>query len=339
IIAHIAADHCLTFAAYGSRNRRHDDLANTIAMTIKYLDTLASSRVEHRPLSHGVVIATVPKNLKTTPIGRYPQDFQSLKRTPLLANGDDAVIWLSPAGEAVRWVISGSLNDILARRADRLGEFGRLSFIRNISKSLRGIGIGLRSDGSIMMFAKGQPVFVRRSGRWRGMIWAIVREAVTKKFGRTGEVAFDAAILLATKGEGGVIAILNAIPDGILQKDRVDFAKQGIASFEPDTEHSVKTDNHILHAEWLFHILLPHTSVISLGPLALSTLAAIDGATIIRRDGDLLAYGAVIPSKPGGAEGARSAAARELSNHGFVLKVSADGPIALFDKGVQLFEV
>jgi DNA integrity scanning protein DisA with diadenylate cyclase activity len=70
----------------------------------------------------------------------------------------------------------------------------------------------------------------------------------------------------------------------------------------------------------------------------LAMLASIDGATLINRKGRLLAYGAIISSRPRGSEGARSAAALELSNKGFVIKVSADGPIALYEGGKEIVE-
>jgi hypothetical protein len=96
---------------------------------------------------------------------------------------------------------------------------------------------------------------------------------------------------------------------------------------------------HDTYPEWLFHALLYSDKVISLGPSTLAMLASIDGATLINRKGELLAYGAIISSRPRGSEGARSAAALELSNDGFVIKVSADGPIALYEGGREIVEV
>jgi hypothetical protein len=71
----------------------------------------------------------------------------------------------------------------------------------------------------------------------------------------------------------------------------------------------------------------------------LSSLASIDGATLISTTGELLAYGAVVPSRPSGSEGARSSAAKELSRHGLVIKISADGPMTLLEKGEQVLEM
>ncbi len=337
IVAHIAAEHCFTFNCFGTGRGRHDSLAHTVAKTIGYLDALASSRVEHRSLSHGVVVAPGPR--RSPSIGRYPDDFWSLKRTSLLASGDASILWISPQGEPVKWIHAGSRSDPTSRRFRR-ETFGPLAFVGGVSRALRGIGIALRTDGSIAIFARGRPIFVRRTGRWRGMMWALVRNAIRKRFGAVGLVAFDAAVLLSTNGEGGLLAVVDQIPNDLHDKDRVDLAQKA-ASVPRSRGRSQrnKPASRLQYPEWLFHVLLPpRGSVVAMGAATLATLAAIDGATVIHKDGALFAYGAVVPSSPSGSEGARTAAGKKLSQHGFVLKVSADGPISVYESGAQLFE-
>ena len=66
----------------------------------------------------------------------------------------------------------------------------------------------------------------------------------------------------------------------------------------------------------------------------LARLAALDGATILDRDGRLLAYGAIVTSSDSQHEGARTAAAKTLSQTAeIVLKVSVDGDITVFRAG------
>jgi hypothetical protein len=148
-------------------------------------------------------------------------------------------------------------------------------------------------------------------------------------------------------GQSGVLGLVENVPDGLHEKDRVDIARRRIGQFgmhkdrgkvleEPSP--SSQKGIHDIYPEWLFHALLHSDKVISLGPLTLAMLASIDGATLINRKGRLLAYGAIISSRPRGSEGARSAAALELSNKGFVIKVSADGPIALYEGGREIVE-
>ena len=63
-------------------------------------------------------------------------------------------------------------------------------------------------------------------------------------------------------------------------------------------------------------------------------LAGLDGATIVDRHANLLAYGAIVTSSDSQHEGARTAAAKSLSQTAdVVLKVSEDGDITVFHAG------
>ena len=90
---------------------------------------------------------------------------------------------------------------------------------------------------------------------------------------------------------------------------------------------------------WVWHRLLPTTSVSSLGVEAMQTLSGLDGATLISTRGALVAYGAVVRTAQTPQEGARTTAARELSKTGLVIKVSADGPISVWEHGGCLVEI
>ena len=59
-------------------------------------------------------------------------------------------------------------------------------------------------------------------------------------------------------------------------------------------------------------------------------LIAIDGATIIDYDGNILAVGAIIKIEAGSTGGGRLAAAKTLSNYGVSMKISNDGRIEGF---------
>jgi DNA integrity scanning protein DisA with diadenylate cyclase activity len=66
-------------------------------------------------------------------------------------------------------------------------------------------------------------------------------------------------------------------------------------------------------------------------------LATLDGATVLDREGSLIAYGAIVNSADSQHEGARTAAARTLSETALVvLKVSVDGDITIFRQGRAL---
>ncbi len=347
IISHIIATLHYSSGASASDHRMRDVLAKTVAEVHRYLESLASHRVEGKEVSHGVIIAPPPKAPRSWKIGKYPDDFQTLKRTALLADGLRAALWISPSGEAVGWLTAKSLGKTKRRAHYAAGPFGSLGFPAEASASLRGLSLALRKNGSIVIFLKGHPLFIWRSGKWRGLLWDSLKRVIRKKYSAIAATMLDAAVILSTMGQSGVLGLVENVPDGLHEKDRVDIARRRIGQYamHKDREKVLEEPSpasekgiHDIYPEWLFHALLHSDKVISLGPSMLAMLASIDGATLINRKGKLLAYGAIISSRPRGSEGARSAAALELSNKGFVIKVSADGPIALYEGGREIVE-
>lgn len=333
IVSHIAADLCYDFDTYGTGRGKHDVLVHTLMRTIDYLDSLAGTRVEHQTLSHGVVIGRSAKGRRPRGAGVYPDDFRTLKRTPLLTDGIGAALWLSPAAQPIGIITPESLRS--QGTSPRPSRFGELAFIADASAAVDGLAVALRSNGSLVVFGKGRPMFVRRGGTWRGMMWPAARAAIRRKFKTVGTVLFDAALLLSTTGHGGILGIVEH-PNGVEDKDKVQLAR---VSFRTTRRGPTPDAPAYTYPEWVFHSLLPTDAIISLGPAAIATLASIDGAIIVTPRGRLFAYGAVLPSRSAGSEGARSAAARHLSSQGFVIKVSADGPITLFENGKEIIEV
>ncbi|HYQ47941.1 MAG TPA: hypothetical protein VEP69_02640, partial [Thermodesulfovibrionales bacterium] len=275
-------------------------------------------------------------------------DFQTLKRTALLADGLRAALWISPSGEAVGWLTAESLGKTKRRAHYAAGPFGFLGFAAEASASLRGLSLALRKNGSIVIFVKGHPLFIWRSGKWRGLLWDSLKRVIKRKYGAIAATMLDAAVILSTTGQSGVLGLVENIPDGLHEKDRVDIARsriekssmhRGRGKVPQGSSLASEKGIHVTYPEWLFHALLHSDNVTTLGPSTLAMLASIDGATLINRKGELLAYGAIISSRPRGSEGARSSAALELSNNGFVIKVSADGPIALYEGGREIVEV
>jgi hypothetical protein len=74
----------------------------------------------------------------------------------------------------------------------------------------------------------------------------------------------------------------------------------------------------------------------------LREVCSIDGATVFSYSGDLLGFGCLVrlgaPERPDGPlqiEGARSTAAKRVSQRGLAVKVSADGDAILFIGGEE----
>ena len=62
-------------------------------------------------------------------------------------------------------------------------------------------------------------------------------------------------------------------------------------------------------------------------------IVAIDGATVVDYNGDLVAVGAIIKIDAGSKGGGRIAAARTLSNYGIAIEISSDSSIKGFALG------
>ena len=142
---------------------------------------------------------------------------------------------------------------------------------------------------------------------------------------------FQTALDLADAREGALFAVVRdpaeAVPRLVAPADRLDLCSRP----EP-LAPAAPSRREILH-------LLEGRSATDLDPSVLSTLASLDGAIVVDRDGRLLAAGAILRHPQSEdleqgdiIEGARTTAAMAASKFGPVLKVSEDGMITFYDR-------
>jgi DNA integrity scanning protein DisA with diadenylate cyclase activity len=138
--------------------------------------------------------------------------------------------------------------------------------------------------------------------------------------GRAAPLVARAAFMVSSQPHGAILAIVDdpaTIEAVVSAKDRYDLRND----IDPSAARPETRLHHLIDADDLDE----HT---------LARLATLDGATILDRDGRLLAYGAVVTTADSEHEGARTAAARTLSEvAAVVLKVSVDGDITVFQSG------
>ena len=71
-----------------------------------------------------------------------------------------------------------------------------------------------------------------------------------------------------------------------------------------------------------------------------STLAEMDGALILGRDGTIYAVSAIVRLQGGGvASGGRTTAAKQLSKYGLAIKVSQDGFVKFYKDGSEVMSM
>ena len=305
-----------------------------LADTLEYLIELSGTRVEAHNLTHGVVITDAIAHEPRLRVP-YPSGLRDAKRSPLLFDGQRSVLIVDRAGRA--------RTELQAHRLDRLHpssaplqsverEFvDSGSLVALATRQLGGIGFFLREDRSIWTFVDGQPLVIRRGEHWTAFPLWLARAIGTRIGGGAAvELIVGAALLVSVKTGGAIFAIVDeaaSLGDVVAAKDRFDLRNEdqqddgteqlaGSADMRPETKL-----HHLIDAG-------------DLDTQTLARLAELDGATVLDRDGKLLAYGAIISSSDSEHEGARTAAAKSLSHQALVvLKVSEDGDITVFSNG------
>jgi hypothetical protein len=197
----------------------------------------------------------------------------------------------------------------------------------------RSVCVVLSPSRDIKVFAEGAEMFSFHSAAWHLLdlkakfeLWAdaVMNPSLALRL-------FQIALDLADAREGALFCVLRdpeeAVPRLLAPADRLDLPAR-----DEMTEGMPPSRREILH-------LLEGRTATDLDPSVLSTLASLDGAIVVDREGRLLAAGAILrhPQSDGleqGAfiEGARTTAAMAASTFGPVLKVSEDGEITFYDR-------
>jgi DNA integrity scanning protein DisA with diadenylate cyclase activity len=171
------------------------------------------------------------------------------------------------------------------------------------------------------VFVGGQPLLVRRREHWTAFpleLAAFVAGLI--EGGRAAGIVAQAAYILSAQGRGAILAVVG-------DRERLD----GIVSPKDRYDLRNEFDRLAMRPETRLHHLI---DAADLDQQTLARLAALDGATIVDRDGNLLAYGAIVASSDSQHEGARTAAAKTLSYTADVaIVVSQDGDITVFRAG------
>ncbi len=296
-----------------------------LAEVLEYLIELSGTRVESHSLTHGVVITDAIEDVPRLSVS-YPGGLRGAKRSPLLFDGQRSVLVVDRQGRA-RTELQRHRLDRLLPEAVRWGVDDTAfvdsgSLVALATRRLGGIGFFLREDRSIWTFVDGTPLVVRRGEHWTAFpLWLAAAIGSAIGGGRAVDLVVQAALMISVQPSGAILGIVDEPGDldGTVEaKDRFDLRDQ--------------VDPEAMRAETKLHHLIDAGDM---DAQTLARLAALDGATIVDRDGRLLAYGAIVTSADSQHEGARTAAARTLSITSLaVLKVSEDGEITVFRDGV-----
>jgi hypothetical protein len=314
--------------------------ADLIATAIEVLRVAALSSYENRAISSGVLVldgdddATGSRRVSADQPYAYSQALTAIKSFYRLSDGMETVFLINRKGEVLDIVE-------IARYAEPV----KLSVpctARYRPHSLATTGNGhlcivLSPSHEIKVFAEGLQIFSFRNARWHLLdlqakydIWqeAIGNAALSERL-------FQTAGDLADSREGALFVFLRdpeaSLSQLVAPADQLDVVRH--------TGGAVPSRAQLLH-------MLRGRNVHELDPAVLRGLARTDGATVVDRNGRLLAVGAILlhsePPEPHSSlavEGARTTAAMAAARFGAVLKVSEDGLITFYNQQEKIWDI
>jgi CRP-like cAMP-binding protein len=195
----------------------------------------------------------------------------------------------------------------------------------------------LTPNEEIKAFANGVQVFNFIGGHWH-LTDAVDKYRLWEQAlgdAQLAEQLFTVALNLAEGRRGGLFVVLDEadmVEKLVVRSDRLNFVHQA-------------REDHTPHAKEHLHYLLRQKRVLDLAPALLETLARIDGAIVVDREANLLAFGAIlrhpvtVDERARATEGGRTTAALAASQFGQALKISEDGVISFFHHGECIWEM
>jgi len=149
------------------------------------------------------------------------------------------------------------------------------------------------------------------------------------------ERLFGAALNLAENRRGGLLVVLDD-PRTVRQL----VSQTDLLSYLPD-----QGPDCFIGSKNQLHYLLHQKRILEVPTVILETIPRIDGAIVMDRTSNLLAFGAILRHPnvaefhPENIEGGRTTAAIAASQFGNVLKISEDGVISFFQNGKCVWDI
>lgn len=310
----------------------HCNLKMSITTLFADLHTLSEQSYENKSLAFGCIIDAGKR--ETRPFARFPRQFLTAKKYKALSDGFRTAYLVSSGGRLLDFV---DLEDL--RSKSLTGHNYYPIWAERLARNSRAhrYGVALSRQGDILVFDGGTLRFTHRNGRWQywnhNHILNLMRDRAkaqkvsSKTINAVIVAVYLEALDVSFRRSGGLFVILHnrrnlrqivRVGDGIADGGRTPVDKD-------------------------FDDVLQGKKIQGIPENILVELAALDGAIVLRNDGVILAYGAVLsPKKAGhlrGTEGSRTKAAIGASNYGLSIKVSSDGDIDVYHKGKSFMRV
>lgn len=185
----------------------------------------------------------------------------------------------------------------------------------------RRVGLCLNRTGEVLVFRDGILLFARRSGRWSFLTHEpVLTQMGTPQSQDVRRAVYQTCLDASFARTGACI--------GVVSSNKV----SNVSSIVVDADHlgmETSTKSRSIQK------MVVGRKFQELDRRLRQELVAIDGATVLSHEGELLAVGTILKLKGGSTGGGRLAAAKALSALGLGIKVSQDGAISGYRPGSE----
>ncbi|MCR5741342.1 MAG: hypothetical protein K6G38_02615 [Gammaproteobacteria bacterium] len=328
-----------------------------ILKVINALTRLSERTYEGNQIKYGVFINNYLKvdnrvsNISFT-------DFMQENYSAVLTNGTESFIEIDQDGFILRYLQLNSEKSELG-----LAPFNYTRILEYAGNGV--ISIVLSEKGEILIFHDNELKYTKRGGRWNPYnhkeTIRVIHERSENDNLLFAKSVYLTALDLSFGTSGGIISFLdeNEIKNAlqhinihdIVNEKYYELKKEMLKEAQDPTYEQVKDlefDDFLRLKEngksCVLNRVIGSRKFFQLYRKLRQELVAIDGATVIDYNGDVVAVGAIIKIEAGSKGGGRIAAARTLSNYGIAIEISSDSSIKGFaldenDEPEQIFTI
>jgi hypothetical protein len=283
----------------------------TLEQAIQDFEALASQTYEGHP-----VVAALGM---TGSLGYGPIKLEELWRedfSRVLSNGFDSMYVCGSDGRVFKVSYLAHAPSV---------EFApyRLGSIAAWCRDTQRVAIVLNRSGEVLVFKEKKLRFAKRRGAWR----YYAHESVVKRLGvgnaQLRRAVYESCLDVSFARAGGCVAVLTT------------KGHSKVAKFL-DNKDMIAIPQRPRTKLLGFTVKRPFQE---LDRRHRQELLSMDGATVLKRTGEVVTAGSIVRVPSGSTGGGRTAAAHQLSKLGLAIKISADGPITGFRNRKQIFSL
>jgi DNA integrity scanning protein DisA with diadenylate cyclase activity len=290
---------------------KHLGYTNVMQALLRQFQKWAARTYEGRAITSSIGINPEVPDFDVTIDELFEHDFATI-----LSNGFDTLLVITENGKIAG---AGHLN---FSHSNNVFSPYRLNAIAEWCTENK-VAVILNRLGEQLIFRNKKLIFAKRRGEWRYYAHEnYIKQLIPKKSRKVKEAIYQSCLDISYARSGGCIIVINdklieKINELVSDEDRLDGIHASVKS---------KTLRSMIDKKFQ-----------DLDRRLRQEILALDGATILKSNGEIVAAGAIISVPAGSKGGGRMAAATKGSLLGMGIKISEDGEISVFIDGKKVF--